>query len=146
MKGEGAMILSALAYAVSSVFIKKFSQTDNPVMLSGWQFFFGGLVMMICGRLFGATIEINGENVFKAVAILLYLAFISAAAYTLWALLLKHNPVSRVSVIGFMNPVFGMLLSALVLGEAAEAFRLKNLISLLFVCMGIFLVNFSKKS
>lgn len=144
MKGEGAMILSALAYAVSSVFIKKFSQTDNPVMLSGWQFFFGGLAMMLFGKLLGGSIEINGENAVKAVLILFYLAFISAAAYTVWGVLLKHNPVSRVSVIGFMNPVFGVLLSALVLGETAEAFSLKNLFSLILVCVGIFMVN--KKS
>lgn len=143
MKGEGAMVLSALAYAVSSVFIKKFSETDNPVMLSGWQFFFGGLFMMLFGKAFGASIEINSSNVFKAAAILLYLAFISAAAYTVWGVLLKHNPVSRVSVIGFMNPVFGVLLSAAFLGETAEAFRLKNLFALLLVCFGIFFVNYS---
>lgn len=141
MKGEGVMIASALAYSVSSVLVKKFSETDNPVMLSGWQFFFGGIVMVIFGSAFGGSIQISSDNAVKAVVILFYLAFISAAAYTVWGILLKHNPVSRVSVIGFMNPVFGVLLSALVLGETAEAFSLKNLFSLILVCIGIFIVN-----
>ncbi len=43
-------------------------------------------------------------------------------------ILLKHNPVSKLSVIGLMNPVFGVLLSAVFLGEAAEAFSRKNLL------------------
>lgn len=141
IKGEGAMIASAVAYSVSSVLVKKFSDTDNPVMLSGWQFFLGGIVMMLFGKGFGGSISVNSENAAKAVIILVYLAFISAAAYTIWGILLKHNPVSRVSVIGFMNPVFGVLLSALFLGETAEAFNLKNLISLVLVCAGVFIVN-----
>jgi len=145
LKGEGAMIASALAYSVSSVFIKKFSDTDNPVMLSGWQFFFGGIVMMLFGKFFGGRILTDSNNAVKSLLILFYLAFISAAAYTIWGILLKHNPVSRVSVIGFMNPVFGVLLSALVLGETAEAFNLKNLASLVLVCAGIFIVNGKKQ-
>lgn len=146
LKGEGAMIASALAYSVSSVFIKRFSDTDNPVMLSGWQFFFGGIVMMLFAKIFGGRILIDGNNLAKSLLILFYLAFISAAAYTIWGILLKYNPVSRVSVIGFMNPVFGVLLSAIVLGEAAEAFNLKNFVSLVLVCAGIFIVNSKKIS
>ena len=48
---------------------------------------------------------------------LLYLAFVSAAAYSLWAVLLKHNPVSKVAIFGFMNPVCGVLLSTILLDE-----------------------------
>ena len=47
-----------------------------------------------------------------AVLLLLYMAFISVYAYTLWSLLLARNPVSRIAVFGFSNPVFGVLLSA----------------------------------
>lgn len=47
--------------------------------------------------------------------LLLYMACISAVAYTLWSLLLKYNPPSRIAVFGFMNPVFGVMLSALLL-------------------------------
>ncbi|MCC8016048.1 MAG: EamA family transporter [Clostridiales bacterium] len=60
---------------------------------------------------------------------MLYLALISAVAYTVWSLLLRYNPVSKVAVMGFTNPIFGVLLSALILGEASEAFSIKNLFS-----------------
>lgn len=139
INGEGAIILSAIAYSVSSVLIKRFSEKDDPVMLSGWQFLVGGAVLAVAGGVLGG--KISAQSGVKPYLLLLYLAFISAAAYTLWGLLLKHNPVSKVSVLGFMNPVFGVLLSALVLGEAQEAFSTKNLISLLLVCIGIYTVN-----
>ncbi|MDE5996144.1 MAG: DMT family transporter, partial [Eubacterium sp.] len=137
--GEGFMILSSLAYSVSSVLIKRYSEKSNTVMLSGWQFLFGGVVMMFFGFAAGGRITQTGGV--KGILMTLYLAFISAAAYTIWGILLKHNPVSKLSVIGLMNPVFGVILSAIFLGEAAEAFSLKNLLALLLVCIGIVVVN-----
>lgn len=145
INGEGAIIFSAFAYSVSSVLIKKYSVSENPVMLSGWQFLVGGVVMIAGGLAFSGRVDTSLSIV--NFAALLYLALISAVAYTVWGLLLKHNPVSKVAVIGFTNPVFGVLLSALFLGETAEAFSLKNLVSLVFVCVGIYIVNakFGKK-
>lgn len=49
------------------------------------------------------------------------MGFLSAVAYTLWGVLLKYNPVSRVTIFGFMNPMFGVLLSAVFLGESGQA-------------------------
>ena len=72
------------------------------------------------------------------------MAFISAAAYTLWGILLKYNPVSRVSIFGFMNPVIGVLLSAVILGEYSQAFNLPALIALILVSLGIIVVNQKK--
>lgn len=137
--GEGALLLSALAYSVSGVLIKRFSDQSDTVMLSGWQFIFGGAVMILFGFAAGGRIIYTGG--IRGVLIILYLAFVSAAAYTVWGILLKYNSVSRLSVIGLTNPVFGVLLSALLLGEAAEAFRFKNLCALILVCLGIAAVN-----
>ena len=72
---------------------------------------------------------------------LLYLAFISAAAFSLWSLLLTYNPVSSVSVFGFMNPVFGVILSALLLSEKPPAGPLRTVAALVLVAAGIVIVN-----
>ena len=69
------------------------------------------------------------------------MAMISAVAYTLWSILLKFNPVSRVAVFGFMNPVCGVVLSALILNERNQAFSLQGLLALVLVCFGIYQVN-----
>ena len=62
-------------------------------------------------------------------------------AYSLWGLLLKYNPVSKMAVFGFMNPMFGVLLSAVLLKEQNQAFTLRGLVSLVLVCIGIYVVN-----
>ena len=78
------------------------------------------------------------------IGLLVYLALVSAVAYSLWGILLKYNPVSRVTVFGFMNPVFGVLLSALLLGEKDQASGILGLLSLLLVSVGIYVVNSGK--
>ena len=143
LTGEGFMLISATAYALSSVFIKKFSKNYDPVMLSGYQFFLGGIILSVIGALMGG--RLTGFTV-KGTGILVYLALVSAVAYSLWGILLKHNPVSKVTVYGFMNPVIGVLLSALLLNEGAQAFSLQNISALILVAVGIFTVNFTKES
>lgn len=137
LTGEGFILLSTAAYAFSSVIIKYYSDKENPVLLSGWQFFFGGFVMILCGLAGGGHISTGSV---PAILLLLYMAFISACAYTLWSLLLAHNPVSRIAVYGFSNPVFGVLLSAVLLHETS-ALNLRCLIALILVCIGIILAN-----
>ena len=73
-----------------------------------------------------------------------YLGLISSVAYSLWSLLLKYNPVGKVAVFGFSNPMFGVILSAILLGEKNQAFTLKGLLALILVCSGILIVNRSK--
>ena len=140
LAGEGAMLIADFFYAASGCLIKIFSRDENPVTLSGWQFLIGGAILFAIGSLIG------GHLVFYSSACawnLLYMGFISAGAYTLWGVLLKYNPVSRVSILGFINPVMGVLLSALFLGEGTEAFSLRGLLSLVLVSAGIIIVNTS---
>lgn len=143
--GEGAMLCAALFYAISGCCIKIFSKYENPVILSGYQFFIGGLVLFFVGFFMGGSLVFYSAGCYLN---LIYMGFISAGAYTLWGILLKYNPVSRVSVLGFINPIMGVLLSALFLGEGNEAFSTGSMLSLLLVSLGIFLVNykFEKKS
>lgn len=141
LAGEGAIFFSTIAYAFSSVFVKKFSQRFNPVMLSAYQFVIGGIVLMAAGGVMGGHIT---KVTPSGIGLLAYLALVSAVAYSLWGILLKYNPVSRVTVFGFMNPVFGVLLSALLLGETDQASGILGLLSLLLVSVGIYVVNSGK--
>lgn len=144
--GDGFILISTVAYAISSVLIKRFSADTDTMMLSGWQFLFGGAVMSIIGLLLGGRFEYGNIGV-EAVLMLMYLAFISACAYSIWSLLLKYNPVSKIAVFGFMNPVCGVLLSAVLLGETEQAFRLESAAALVLISAGIFIVNrFNERS
>ena len=140
--GDGCIVLSTVAYAFSSVYLKRYSKEEDPVVLSGWQFVLGGLIMIVCGVLFGGRLESASP---AGMAMLVYLAIVSAVAYSLWGVLLKYNPISRVAVFGFMNPVFGVILSAILLQEAGSL-GVMCILSLALVCGGIYIVNRGEKT
>lgn len=138
--GDMLVFLSTFAYAFSSVLLKRYSVSENPMLLSGYQFVAGGTIMVIVGLILGGRLTvITGAGVLM----LIYLAFVSAVAYSLWGILLKNNPISRVAVFGFMNPVCGVILSAILLSEGS-ALGLSCLIALVLVCLGIYIVNSEK--
>ena len=156
--GEGFMLFAAVSYAFSSVVLKRFSQTQDPVMLSGWQFLLGGVLLCLVGVCAGGRIDfvshVGVSNVpgspleafvfalarWRGVWMLLYLALVSAVAYAVWGILLRENPVSRITVFGFLNPICGVVLSVLLRGEG-DMLHWRNLIALCLVCAGIVLAN-----
>ena len=138
MQGEGMIILSTVCYGISSALIRVYGKDENPVVLSGYQFAFGGFVMIVIGYLAGGRLNVwTGQGI----VILIYLAFVSAIAYTVWSILLHHNDVSKVAVFGCLNPVFGAILSALILRESAQSFGIKEVIALALISGGIFIVQ-----
>ena len=143
IQGEGMIILSTVCHGISSALIRMYGKDENPVVLSGYQFAFGGFVMIVIGYLTGGRLNVWMG---KGIAILIYLAFVSAIAYTVWSLLLHHNEVSKVAVFGCLNPVFGAILSALVLKESAQSFGMKELVALALISVGIFIVQKKRNS
>ena len=139
--GDAFVIFSAISLAFSSVLMKIFSEHENPVVLSGYQFIVGGLVMAAIGLAFGGTVSFES---FKGIGILIYLAFLSAVAYALWGILLKFNPVSKVTIFSFMTPVFGVILSKLILTEASQVSVLNVIVALVLICAGIITINYQK--
>lgn len=136
--GEGMLLLNALAYAISSVLLKEYSRREDPVTLSGFQFLAGGGVMTVLGLGTGGSLAPQSPLAF---AVLGYLAFLSAAAYSIWGLLLRHNPVSRVAIFGFLNPIIGVVLSALLLRERQSVGWGQCVLALALVSAGIFIIN-----
>ncbi len=140
--GDAFVLFSTIAYAVSSVLMKRFSNDEDPVIISGYQFIMGGSVMLLAGLFMGGKIQVNSLQAF---GVLTYLSFLSAIAYALWGVLLKHNPVSKVTVFSFMIPVFGVLLSELMLTEASGVSYINLLIALVLICTGIAVLNYKKE-
>ena len=136
--GEGFVIISMVASACSTGLIKKFGQFDSPVVMSGWQFMLGGAVMALGG--FAAGGRLVSDNP-MAYVVLLYLALLSAVAYSLWAVLLRVNPVSRVAVYTFLQPIFGVILSLLLVDRNSDAPLLRYAAALAMICVSIAVVN-----
>lgn len=142
LMGVAFVLLSAIALSFSSVLIKKYSAYEDPVTISGYQFIVGGFFMIMIGLAFGGKVDFS--NLF-GVLDLVYLALLSAVAYSLWGILLKHNPVSKVTVFNFTTPVFGVLLTMLFLpGESGSVNIINLVITLVLISLGILLLNYKK--
>ena len=141
--GDGFVIFSAIASALSSVLMKRFSKDEDPVVISGYQFIVGGIFLVVLGLAMGGTVKLTDG---VGILVLIYLAILSAVAYAVWGMLLKHNPVSRVSIFSFTTPIFGTLLSMIMLAnEATNTHPINLVITLILVSAGILLLNYQPK-
>ncbi len=138
LTGEGFIIFSGLSSAVAAGFVKVFSKHEDTTALCGYQFLLGGVVLVIIGLAGGGQIPaINAGGAFM----LLYLAFLSACAFTLQGFLLRYNPVSKIAVYKSTNPLFGAVFSAIILGESDQLLNWFALLAIALVCAGIFVIN-----
>ena len=135
LKGEGFIMIASFILSISSIYSKKISQDKDAYTVTGYQLLIGGFILTILGYVLeGRLTNFN----LKSISLLLYMAFLSAIAFALWAQLLKYNKVSVISVFNFLIPIFGTILSGILLKE--NIFDIKILIALILVCAGIFLV------
>ena len=136
--GDGAVLLAALANGFSVSLFKRYAEGEDTLTLCGYQFIVGGGLLLLTGLCFGGTLlHFTGGSLL----LLGYMVLLPAVAQTIWSALTRYNPVGRVAVYGFLNPVFGVLLSALLLREGQQAFTPYSLAALVLVCVGIFVVN-----
>jgi drug/metabolite transporter (DMT)-like permease len=134
--GDGFIVIAALIFSVAAIYSKKLTQSIDVVVITGYSLFIGGIMLVIMGEVSGGQVN---HFTLSSSLILIYLALLSSFAFSLWNLLLKYNNVGPVSVYNFLTPIFGSLLSAIFLGETI--FELKNMVALILVCIGIWMVN-----
>lgn len=134
--GEGFVVIAAFVLSAASIYGKRVSQHLDSVVMTGYQLAIGGAALLAAGFAFGG--QLTGFTA-GSVALLAYMVLLSALAFTLWSLLLRANRVSTVAAFNFLVPIFGAALSALFLDEAILEWR--NLIALVLVCGGIWLVT-----
>lgn len=139
-KGDILIILATFVASASAIYGKTLSQKQDTFIITGYQLFIGGIILIIMGVSFGG--HLSGFNL-ESTTLLIYMAALSATAFSLWTLLLKYNKVGKIAVFNFLIPVFGTILSSVFLNE--NIFNIKTLIALILVCIGIFLVNKQKK-
>ena len=134
--GVFCMLFATVIFTLSGPWNKSVTKKADSFAVCFLNLFVGGLALLLIGLALGGSLHPQSA---LGLPVLLYLAFICGAGYVIWALLMKNNPVSRIAIFGFVNPVVNVLLSALLNGE--PLFRWQYLGALVFVCVGIWLVN-----
>ncbi len=138
--GDSLIFMSTVFAAAGNLIAKKLTPGRSPVKLTAYQLLCGGLALTVAGLLRGGRLNLTSMD---GLLILLWLAFVSAAAFTVWTALLKFHPASNISVFNLLVPVFGTFLSGMLLGE--NVFRAEIFLSLALIAAGIVAVNVSKE-
>lgn len=133
------LILGNMSCAIGNVIVAKDRQNINPLILNSSQIFLGG------GFLFLISLPLEGMPNFvyplKFYLVLLWLAVISAAAFSLWFVLLKRPEVkvSELNIWKFIIPVSGATLSWIMLpGESPNRMLV---IGMIFIALSIVISN-----
>lgn len=134
--GEGFVLLSAVCSAGGSFISKKAMVGRGPMQVTAYQLMIGGALLVIAAGAMGGRLSYSSPAQW---GLLVYLAVVSAAAFTLWTALLKYNPVSKICIYNLLIPVFGVMWSGILLHE--DIFSINNVVSAVLVCVGIWLVN-----
>ena len=137
--GDILIFCSTVFAAGGNLIAKGVTKGRNPVSITGYQLLLGGMILTVSGLISGGRLDLLNS---QGVLILLWLAVVSAAAFSLWTALLKHHPAGKIAVFNLLVPVFGTVLSGLMLGE--QVWRFETLLSLALISAGIISVNISR--
>ncbi|PYE83474.1 threonine/homoserine efflux transporter RhtA [Winogradskyella epiphytica] len=105
-------ILSAFCYAIRTLILKQHVTNYNPTMLMFYQ------VVIISIVLIPVLFFMDSSNIKTQYPYVILLALLATAiGHTMFVNSLKHFKVSTASIIGSMQPVFGIIIAYLFLNE-----------------------------
>ncbi|WP_442601269.1 DMT family transporter [Paenibacillus sp. KN14-4R] len=136
--GWGALLLliAMLWGGLGNVLSKGVAQKMELMYMTSYQMLLGGFGLLVVGGVQAGFAPFTFTP--KAIGMLAYLSFVSAAGFILWNSVMKYNKVGKVSMYLFLMPIFGVMLSALLLHEQL---RYTAFIALALVAAGIVIVN-----
>jgi drug/metabolite transporter (DMT)-like permease len=117
------LIASNFAWALGSVYSKRWKLPVDPLTSSAYQMVFAGGVNLALGSAAGEWRRATWTG--HGLGALLYLVvFGSWVGFSAYAWLLKHVPTAKVSTYAYVNPVVAVFLGWLVLQESVTAYIL----------------------
>ena len=113
MLGIPLLIGATLSNILVSVKIKPLSQKVPAGIISGFSMALGGLMLMAIVPM--ESVDLCAKMGFKSWGMTLYLALVSAVAFSLWFFLITRVPVRKLSAYRLLIPVCGVGMSAFIL-------------------------------
>ncbi len=109
--GAFLFLCAALSGTLGIIVLQPLSKTIDITTATGFSLFSGGLVLTLLGL--PAMGEIGVFADWRIASLTLYLALVSATAFTLWNRLSKQYPVNILAGYRFLIPLCGVVQSAL---------------------------------
>lgn len=139
--GIALCIIGVVALAAAALFVRGASGQGNMLMVVGLQMLVGAVIL----GLVAPMVEPFRMNLnLRLVSAFLYTAFISGLLATLvWFALVGRIGAVRASSFHYLNPFFGLVIAAMLLGEKIGVW---DVVGVIVVAMGIFAVQRSKRA
>jgi drug/metabolite transporter (DMT)-like permease len=120
------VVVGAAMWASGAFTSTRIRLPRDPLVSTGWQMLFGGLVWGVAGVARGELPQVDPAafSTRSIVALAYLVVFGSWVAFTAFAWLLQNAPISRVATYAFVNPVVAIALGAIVLGEVVTPITL----------------------
>lgn len=135
--GDFLAVMAGLSWALTTVVIRSSRLAHNSVRQTLLYQLLVAFVLLTLAA--GLTGQWGFNPTPRAFASLGFQSVIVAfAAFMVWFWLIRHYQASRIGVLGFMTPLFGVVLGSLILDEPIEP---NFLLGALLVLAGILLVN-----
>lgn len=137
--GDGMIILNCLCAAFGGILTRIVCKKMDAVVATGLSLGLGGIMLIAAGLLMGGritTITIAGGW------ILFLLVCISSVAFYIYNQLIKYHSVGQVAIYNSLIPIFGVMMSCLLL---KESFSLKYIASGILVAAGVWILNYTRK-
>ncbi|HJO01943.1 MAG: DMT family transporter [Candidatus Woesearchaeota archaeon] len=115
-KGEIMVLSAALLWSAYIILNRYSGQTKNHYRKTYWLFLISSIMILFVVLIFKETIPVYSLNLNQTLLIVL-LAILTLIPFTLLSYALKHVKSSTSSIILLLGPVFGILLSFVVLKE-----------------------------
>ena len=115
----GVLMLGTFAWAVGTFLSSRVARPSDALAFAAWQMVLGGALLAAAGLAAGEPADIR-PDAFSAESLfaLGYLVvFGSVVAFSAFAWLLQHAPVSKVATYAYVNPAVAIALGWLILGE-----------------------------
>ncbi len=136
--GDFLMILAALGWAATTVYIKRFFTQDcTPFQTLLYQLLFSIPVLFLLSFVLEKD-PIRYIDLTIILSLFYQTIIVAFLSYWAWFYLIHIYPVTTLSAFSFFTPIFGVFLSSLLLKEPLS---IGLLISLALVSFGIYWVN-----
>lgn len=120
LAGTLLVMLASLCWASGSYFSGRHSLPADTLVSACVQMTVAGVAAILIGTILGevSRFDVSSFDTASLVAVAYLVLAGSVLAFTAYAWLLQHAPVSRVATYAYVNPVVAIALGALILDEA----------------------------
>jgi drug/metabolite transporter (DMT)-like permease len=137
--GDVLLLASVLAGAWGNLLAAKITADVDTKVMTAHAMLFSSIGFFVVG--YGMAGSYPFTFTFHGVLLLFYLGGLTATALLLWNDLMRRYSVGHISLFLFLVPVFGVMISSLLLHEPINS---NTFLALAFVIIGIIVVNRKK--